>query len=152
MPKSRAGRKSSPAPGRKYRPRWSLVLQQHPHAYTCNQHIEGVGRLIQTGPVRIAPLWDQLVAARLGHQDRRGGGVLLDLLAQAVDVGFQRVGGHAGIVAPHLLQQHLARDRALAGAVEDSAGSRFPSRSGGPCCPWGSSAAWSWAGTCRARW
>src|SRR5271163_2338229 len=108
MPKTRAGRKSSPAPGKKYRPRWSLALQQHPHAYTCYSHIEGVGRLIQTdGSVRI-PLWDQFVAARLGHQNLRGGGVSLDLLAQAVDMRLQRVGRHAGIVAPHLLEQNLA--------------------------------------------
>src|SRR3954467_8228780 len=62
----------------------------------------------------------QLVATGFRHQDFRVGGVLLDLLAQAVDVGFQRVGGDAGIVAPDLLQQGLARDRHLAGPVEES--------------------------------
>src|SRR5262245_50203827 len=60
----------------------------------------------------------QLVAARVGHQDGRVGGVPLDLLAQPVDVGFERMGGDARVVAPDLLQQCLARHRALAGAVE----------------------------------
>src|SRR5690606_27639983 len=44
----------------------------------------------------------QLVAAALGNQHLRMRRLALDLLAQAVDVGFQRVGGDAGIVAPDL--------------------------------------------------
>ena len=63
-------------------------------------------------------LWHQLVAAGFGDQDGGAGGVLLDLLAQPIDVGFERVGGDAGIVAPDFLQQRLARDRPLAGAIE----------------------------------
>src|SRR5262245_32051761 len=31
---------------------------------------------------------------------------------------FQRMGGDAGIVAPHFLQQRLARNRLLTGAIE----------------------------------
>ena len=33
-------------------------------------------------------------------------------------MGLERVGGHAGIVAPDLVQQHLARDRPVADPVE----------------------------------
>src|SRR6202012_4901227 len=62
--------------------------------------------------------WRQPVAARLGDQDLRAGGVGLDLLAQPVDVGLQRVGGDAGVVAPDLGQKLLAADRLLPGAVE----------------------------------
>src|SRR5438309_5427924 len=62
----------------------------------------------------------QLVATGFRDQDLRVGGVLLDLLTEAVDVGFQRVGGDAGIVAPDLLEQGLARDRHLAGPVEEA--------------------------------
>src|SRR3954470_13174345 len=60
----------------------------------------------------------QLVAAGIGDQDRRAGGVFLDLLPQPVNVGLERVGGDARIVAPDLLQQRLARHRPLPGAVE----------------------------------
>src|SRR5262245_19727212 len=62
--------------------------------------------------------WHKLIAARLGDQDRGRGGILLDLLPQPVDVGFQGMGGDAGIVAPDLLQERLARHRLLSGAVE----------------------------------
>src|SRR5262249_11337616 len=44
------------------------------------------------------------LTARLGDPDGRAGGVLLDLLPQPIDVRLQRVGGDAGIIAPHLLQ------------------------------------------------
>src|SRR3954454_6780848 len=60
----------------------------------------------------------QLIAAGLGDQDSRRGGILLDLLAQPVDVRLQRVGGDARIVAPDFLQQGLARNRPLARTVE----------------------------------
>src|SRR5215471_6667988 len=60
----------------------------------------------------------QLVAAGFGHQDGGAGGIPFDLLPQSVDVRLERVGGDAGIVAPDFLQQHLARDRPLAGAIE----------------------------------
>src|SRR3982074_2716242 len=60
----------------------------------------------------------QLVAARFGDPDGGAGGVLLDLLAQPIDVGLERVGGDARIVAPDFLQQRLARHRSLAGAIE----------------------------------
>src|SRR5262245_16366598 len=64
------------------------------------------------------PSRHQLVAPGLGDQNGRIGGIALDLLAQSVDVGFERVRRHPGIVAPHFLQQDLARDRALPGAIE----------------------------------
>src|SRR5947208_846135 len=67
----------------------------------------------------------QLVATGFRDQDFRVGGILLDLLAKAVDVGFQRVGGDAGIVAPDLLEQGLARDRHLAGPVQEAQDRRF---------------------------
>src|SRR5215216_1452408 len=60
----------------------------------------------------------QLVAAGVGDKDRRVGRIALDLLPQAVNVRLERMCGHAGIVAPDFLQQDLARDRALAGAVQ----------------------------------
>ena len=60
----------------------------------------------------------QLVAAGIGDQDRRIGGVPLDLLPQPVDVGLERMRGDAGVVAPDLLEQRLARHRPLAGAIE----------------------------------
>src|SRR5215210_8815690 len=60
----------------------------------------------------------QLVAARLGHQDARVGGVRLDLLAQAVDVRLERVRRDVGVVAPDLGEQHVAADDLLPGPVE----------------------------------
>src|SRR5260370_13714629 len=64
------------------------------------------------------PSGKQLVAARFRHQDRGIGSVPLHLLAQPVDVGLERMGGDAGIIAPHLLQQDLARDRTSPRAIE----------------------------------
>src|SRR5215218_10790771 len=72
-----------------------------------------------TGPIcRPGASWDELVTSGLGHQDSWIRRVALDLLAQSVDMGFQRVGGNAGIVSPHFLQQDLARNRALPSAIE----------------------------------
>src|SRR5437764_11202397 len=64
------------------------------------------------------PSRNELVAARFRHQDRGIGGILLHLLAQPVDVGLERVSGDAGIIAPHLLQQDLARDRSSPGPIQ----------------------------------
>src|SRR3546814_6877494 len=61
---------------------------------------------------------DQAIAARLSDQDRGRRRIFLDLLAQAVDVGLQRVRGDAGIVAPDLAAQLLAADHGIAAAVE----------------------------------
>src|SRR2546429_400764 len=63
-------------------------------------------------------LWHQLVSACFCHQDRWAGSILLDLLAQPINMRFERMGGDAGIVAPYFLQQSLARNRALAGAIQ----------------------------------
>src|SRR5713101_3179058 len=60
----------------------------------------------------------QPVAAAVGDQDDRAGRILLDLLAQAIDVGFQGVRGDPGIVAPDLVQQDIAGDRPVAGAEQ----------------------------------
>jgi exodeoxyribonuclease III len=60
----------------------------------------------------------QLVAAGLGDEELGLGGILLDLLAQAIDVGLQCVSRHAGVIAPDLVQQHVAGHDPLAGAIE----------------------------------
>src|SRR5262249_30780396 len=65
-------------------------------------------------------LWHQRVTARFGNEDGRAGSVPLDLLPQPIDVRLERVGGDAGVIAPDLLQQGLARNRTLAGAIEIS--------------------------------
>src|SRR3954454_7238433 len=64
-----------------------------------------------TGSGRKGPSAHQAVAAGLGHEEGGLAGAGLDLLAQAVDVGLERVGGDACVVAPDLVQQHFARDR-----------------------------------------
>ena len=46
----------------------------------------------------------QFVATGLGDQNGRAAGIIFDLLPQSVNVGFERVGGYTGIVAPHFLQ------------------------------------------------
>src|SRR5437899_12182195 len=58
------------------------------------------------------------IAASIGDQDRRVGRILLDLLAQTIDVRLERVGGDAGVVAPDLVEQHVARHRPVAGAEQ----------------------------------
>jgi methyl-accepting chemotaxis protein len=60
----------------------------------------------------------QPVTAGLGQEQLGAVGVRLNLLAQAIDMGFQGVGGDAGVVAPDLGQQFLPRDRLFSGAVE----------------------------------
>jgi len=67
-----------------------------------------------------AALRHQFVTARFRDQDGRAGGVLLDLLPQPIDVRLEGVGGNAGVIAPDLLQQRLARDRTLVGTIEIS--------------------------------
>jgi hypothetical protein len=49
----------------------------------------------------------QHVTAGSRHQQAAIGRVGLDLLAQAIDMGFQRMRRHAGVVTPHFVQQHL---------------------------------------------
>src|SRR5690349_17463502 len=51
----------------------------------------------------------QTITAGFGHENLRMTGVVLDLLPQAIDVGFQRVRGYRRIVAPHLMQKRIAR-------------------------------------------
>src|SRR5262249_1528964 len=65
-----------------------------------------------------ARLRHQFVTARFGDQDGRAGSVPLDLLPQPVDVRLERVRCDAGVIAPDLLQQGLARNRTLAGAIK----------------------------------
>ena len=74
---------------------------------------------------RALELGHQLVAACLGVQDGRSGGVLLELLPQPINVRLERVRGDTGIVTPDLLQQRLARYRALIGPVEIAQYRRF---------------------------
>jgi hypothetical protein len=52
----------------------------------------------------------QTVTARLGDQDLGRGRVALDLLAQAIDLGVQRMGRDSSVVAPDLAQQRVAVD------------------------------------------
>src|SRR5690554_3705289 len=51
---------------------------------------------------------NELVPAAFCHKNFGFGRIALDLLPQAVDMGLQRVGRHAGIVAPDLLEKHIA--------------------------------------------
>ena len=59
----------------------------------------------------------QFVAAVFGDQQPRIGGIGLDFLPQTVDMGFQRMGRHASIIAPNLVQQHIAGHHALLRAI-----------------------------------
>ena len=65
------------------------------------------------------------IPARFGHQNRVLLWVRLDLLTQAVHVGFQRVGVDPGVVAPNLIQQRIARHDLAARAVEELQDRRF---------------------------
>src|SRR5262249_50233944 len=67
----------------------------------------------------------QAIAAGLGHQDLRLGGIALDLLAQAIDMRLERMRPDAGIVAPDLVQKRVAADDLVAGAVEVLEDRRF---------------------------
>ena len=62
---------------------------------------------------------NQPVAARVCHQKPGVAGIWLDLLPQTVDMGFQRVGGDAGVIAPDLVQQHVAGDDTVLRAIEE---------------------------------
>src|SRR4029079_19748108 len=53
----------------------------------------------------------QAIAAGFGDQQLWALRGRLDLLAQAIDVRLQRVGGDIGVVAPHFPQELLAPDR-----------------------------------------
>src|SRR5580704_17014369 len=98
MPKSRAARRSELAPGRRCRLRWSLVFRSRPWD----------------------PSGDQFVSAGLRDQYLRNRGILLDLLAQPINVGLQSVSRYAGIVSPHFLQQDFARYGTLTGALKET--------------------------------
>jgi len=45
--------------------------------------------------------------------------VRLDLLAQPVNVGFQRMGRHASIISPDFVQKDVARDNAFGCPVQE---------------------------------
>ena len=78
-----------------------------------------------TGPLRRGRLGDQAIAAGLRDQDLGVRGIALDLLAQAVDVGFQGVGGDRGVVAPDLAQQGVAAHDLVPGPIEVLQDRRF---------------------------
>src|SRR5882724_11550619 len=96
-------------------PRWWLspsnIVARQPTSDDGHSYV--VYRKLVTTSLR-----DEPIAAWLGHQDFRFGGLALDLLAQAVDVRLEGVGGDAGIVAPDLAKQRVAADHLGAGAVE----------------------------------
>src|SRR5260221_14246369 len=82
-----------------------------------------VSRVMLNGTERVAAglagldlLGLESITASVGDQDRSIGRILLDLLAQAIDVRLERVRGDAGVVAPHLVLQHVAPHRPRAGA------------------------------------
>ena len=60
----------------------------------------------------------ELIAAALGDKKLRLGRIVLDLLPQTINMRLQRVRGHVGVIAPDVLEQRLARDRLLFGAME----------------------------------
>src|SRR5579872_1380404 len=60
----------------------------------------------------------QPVAAGFSDENFGLGGVALDLLPQAVDMGLERVRGHPGIVAPDLAEQGRPVDRPIAGVIK----------------------------------
>ena len=94
----------------------------HPYQHTPVGGWEGerAGTDTKNARTRIfeQPLRHQAVPARLGDEEPGAGGVGLDLLAQAVDVGFEGVGRDPGVVAPDPVQKHLAADGLAAGTVE----------------------------------
>src|SRR5262245_2175569 len=94
-----------------------FALARRPHQHRWHAFEEG--NVVVDGHGGQA-LWHQFVTARFGDQDGRAGGVLLDLLPQPIDMRLKGVGGDAGVIAPDLLQQRLARDRTLAGTIEIS--------------------------------
>src|SRR4051812_16882672 len=73
---------------------------------------------IERGPgILVAPGLASLVAEAVAHTTHgedvlRFLGVALELLAQVADVDVDRAGVAVGGVAPHALQQHVAREHA----------------------------------------
>ena len=68
--------------------------------------------------VKLSGLRHELVAAGLGDQQLGLGRILLDLLPQPIDMRLQSMRGDAGVVAPDLMQQHVAGHDPLTGAIE----------------------------------
>ena len=68
---------------------------------------------------------DLVADAPHGGEPARLVGSGLDLLAQPIDMGFKRVGGDTGIVAPDIVQQDIASDDLFAGAVKELDYCRF---------------------------
>ena len=64
------------------------------------------------------PLGAKPVAAGFGDQQPGCGWIGLDLLPKAIDVGFERVSGDGGIVAPDFAQQRLPRHRLVSDTVQ----------------------------------
>ena len=61
---------------------------------------------------------NQPVTAWLCHKDLRIGRVDLDLLAQPVNMGFQRMGRNTGVIAPYLIQQRVTLHHSPSGLIE----------------------------------
>jgi hypothetical protein len=70
-------------------------------------------------------LRDELVSSGFRHQQFGLGRVRFDLLAQPVDVCFERMGGGCWIVAPHLIEKRVPADDLLPGAVQELQDVRF---------------------------
>jgi hypothetical protein len=60
---------------------------------------------------------DELIATTFGDEDFCMCGITLNLLTQAVNVGFQSVGRNSRIIAPHILQQCFTRDALLTSPI-----------------------------------
>src|SRR5262249_12911246 len=96
-----------------YRPRCSsgAVLGPRPYAvaFSCGKPHPLFRKMLSR---------HQLVTTGFGYQDGRIGRIALNLLAQPINMGFERVRRDSRVVAPHFLQQDFARYRPLPGAVE----------------------------------
>jgi hypothetical protein len=63
--------------------------------------------------------WIQSITAGRGHQQPAVGRIAFDFLAQPVNVGFQGMRRHAGIVTPNLIQQDLPRHHAVGMPIQE---------------------------------
>ncbi len=96
-----AGRQGARFGGKCHQPKMLFVknLKERHRAKQGNIGVKAHGSTIYRIAAR---LLDKLVATRFSHQYFGTGRVAFDFLAQAVNMGFQRMRRHAGIVAPDL--------------------------------------------------